>query len=430
MVVFTTICKEERTLMIRYLSVVVILVPLLALLNNLLLEEPPIRTSSDQINIKERKDNPWDGAADFFVPTLSNNMPKPYWPLIPVEHYQKLSRTFSPWSYDTFSWCGKPEEYDKKTPAGLLFVKLQKAASSTIAGVTLRIARNVGMMKNGNSCASVVKHTKANAYHNRDRKRSFMFSSVRDPTQRALSYIFYISSNRGLNTDDANVIRMLKHKNQAPAWTNEKVKWDSGYQVGYLHTGPHPDHVLWNSTRPDRVTDLPIMQSRIHDILEQYDFLLVVDRLDESLVALQLLLDLDPSDLLYVFGSKKSGSWAATKQTCHKLIPKTISPAVKAYLESPEWLARNYGDYLLYHAANQSLDATIEKLGRARFDEALKTYQALLWRAQSMCESEVVFPCSQDGKEQFEKSSKSCYANDWGCGYPCLDKNFPRGQNI
>lgn len=67
--------------------------------------------------------------------------------------------------------------------------------------------------------------------------------------------------------------------------------------------------------------------------------------------------------MLYVGGSKTSGNYAGVRGKCHKLKPKRVSPAVKAYLESPEWFARNYGDYLLYKAANQSLDATIENLG-------------------------------------------------------------------
>jgi hypothetical protein len=344
-----------------------------------------------------------------------------------MEHYQNLSRTFLPWPYDTYSWCGNLTEYDKKTKAGLLHVKLQKAASSTMSGIALRIARGVGMTTKGAPCASQVKHISTKNLRNRDRARSFMFSSVRDPTERILSYIFYIASIRHLNMDDDNVIHRLKYNNH-PSWTKKKVKWDSGYQVGYLHTGPPPDHVLWNMSTPNRVTDLPVIQSRVHDILEQYDFLLVVERLHESLVVLQLLLDLDPSDILYVSGSKESGSWIADNKKCHKLIPKTISPAVKAFLESPKWLARNYGDYLLYHAANQSLDATIEKLGRARFNEELKTYQSLLAKAQKTCASEVMFPCSPEGQMQKEKSAQSCYEADWGCGYHCLDKHFPRGQ--
>jgi hypothetical protein len=417
------ICNKGRAMMG---FVVIILAPLLVYLNSVQIAELPTVKPSE--SVPKRTKDPRDKTADFFVPTLSTSNPKPYWPVIPIEHYQNLSRSFPPWSYDESSWCGKPEEYDKKTSAGLLFVKLQKAASSTVAGIALRIARGVGMTKIGTPCASQVKHVMANQFRNRNRTRSFMFSSVRDPTQRIISYIFYISSTSGRSMDDAKVIGRFKHQNH-PVWTNKKVKWDSGYQVGYLHTGPPPDHVLWNmSVTPNRVTDLPIIQSRIHDILEQYDFLLVVERLDESLVALQLLLDLDPSDILYVFGSKESGSWTATKQKCHKLIPKTISPAIKAYLESPVWLARNYGDYLLYHAANQSLDATIEKLGRARFNETLKIYRSLLAQAQKTCESEVVFPCSPEGQEQFNKSAQSCYAVDWGCGYPCLDQHFPRGQ--
>lgn len=410
----------------RFRIVVVIFVALVLLNRH---EKFLTSTSSEESVVTVGKKDPRDEAAVFFVPTSSKSNPTQYWPVIPIEHYQKLLRTFSPWPYDTSSWCGKPEDYDRKTQAGLLFVKLQKAASSTMAGITLRIAHRVGMIKNGpdTPCASRVKHTKANVYHHRDRTRSFMFSSVRDPTQRVLSYIFYISSNRNLSTDDDKIIDRLKYQNH-PEWTREKVKWDSGYQVGYLHTGPPPDHALWNSEVPDHVTDLPIIQSRIHDILEQYDFLLVVERLDESLVALQLLLNLDPTDLLYVSGSKESGGWAATKQKCHKLIPKFVSPAVKAFLESPEWFARNYGDFLLYHAANQSLDATIEHLGRRRFDEALQSYRSMLAQAQTTCQSEVIFPCSPEGKEQFQESAQNCYSVDWGCGYPCLDQHFPREQ--
>jgi hypothetical protein len=39
------------------------------------------------------------------------------------------------------------------------------------------------------------------------------------------------------------------------------------------------------------------------------------------------------------------------------------SPAVQEFLDSDEWRAMNYGDFLLHEAANQSLDRTIERLG-------------------------------------------------------------------
>jgi Galactose-3-O-sulfotransferase len=383
----------------------------------------------DSVATVEKEDSR-EKAAFAFVPTSSNGNPAPYWPVMNIVHYQNLSRTFSPWPNNTWSWCSKPGDYDRKTPAGLLFVKLQKAASSTMAGIALRIAHRVGRIKNGpdSPCASMVKHVKSNLYHGRDRTRSFMFSSVRDPTQRLLSYIFYTASYHNLSTtDDDKIIDMLKHRS-SPGRFREKVKWDSGYQVGYLHTGPPPDHVLWNSEVPDHVTDLSIIQSRIKDILEHYDFLIVVERLDESLVALQLLLNLDPTDLLYVSGSKESGGWTKMKGKCHKLIPKFVSPLVRAFLESPEWLARNYGDFLLYHAANQSLDATIEHLGRHRFDEALKAYRLLLAQAQTTCQSKVMFPCSPEGKRQFKEGAQNCYNKDWGCGYPCLDQHFPSEQ--
>lgn len=440
----TSLAIRERATMarnkgfVRFVLVITAAVLVMQLTMSTRVQDLPSSTTRNSWSVVPTRtaNLPRDETADFFVPTLSTSNPKSYWPVIPLDHYQNLSRTFLPWSYGTYSWCGNITEYDKKTtPAGLMHIKLQKAASSTMSGITLRIAHAVGMAttKEGGAaaaapCASQVSHTSARLLHSRDRTRSFMFSTVRDPTERILSYLFYISSNRNLSMSDNDVIHRLETENDL-FWTHDKeAKWDSGYQVGYLHTGPAPDHVLWNISTPDRVVYLPIIQSRVHDILKQYDFLLVVERLNESLVALQLLLDLDPSDILYVSGTKQSGSWAAVRDKCHKLIPKTVSPVVRAYLESPTWLARNYGDYLLYHAANQSLDATIEKLGRVRFHEALTTYQSLLAVAQKTCQSEAVFPCSPEGQFQSEKSAQSCYDRDWGCGYPCLDEHYPRRQ--
>jgi hypothetical protein len=44
-------------------------------------------------------------------------------------------------------------------------------------------------------------------------------------------------------------------------------------------------------------------------------------------------------------------------------------------LTSDAWYALNYGDYALYAAANHSLDLTIERLGKQRFEKALQMYR-------------------------------------------------------
>merc|ERR1712137_1262392 len=80
------------------------------------------------------------------------------------------------------------------------------------------------------------------------------------------------------------------------------------------------------------------------------------------------------------------------------------SPGVQAYFESDEWQAINYGDYLLYAAANQSLDLTIDRLGKNRFDEALRLYRHAQQTAQQVCAAETYFPCSFNGTIQVDLS--------------------------
>mmetsp|Transcript_3051 Transcript_3051/g.4009 ORF Transcript_3051/g.4009 Transcript_3051/m.4009 type:complete len:154 (+) Transcript_3051:3-464(+) len=150
-------------------------------------------------------------------------------------------------------------------------------------------------------------------------------------------------------------------------------------------------------------------------------------RMDESIVAFQLLLGMDTKDVLYL-SSKTSGSYYYLKSgrdhSCRINEKAVITPEIKTYLSRAEWFAQNYGDYLLIEAVNQSLDLTIAALGHDRFDEALKKFQTMKLHAEEQCASAAVFPCSSDGKLQLEESQKNCYSLDEGCGYPCLDGLF------
>ena len=70
------------------------------------------------------------------------------------------------------------------------------------------------------------------------------------------------------------------------------------------------------------------------------------------------------------------------------------SPVVREYLESDEWQALNYGDFLLYVAANRSLDLTINRLGKNRFNNALQIHRVvmnmLMLRIWAICGQEAV----------------------------------------
>ena len=353
-----------------------------------------------------------------------------YWPIIPDEHWNFIPRVSSPWnSTRSHSWCGSEGDYDKDTLAGLIYSKNHKAASSTLAGVTLRAATNYGRRQAATNasgtqaCASYQKHGNAQIFHRRDRARSFMYSSIRHPAHRAVSWIFYFGSISESNVDEEYVLSKLRDRKYHPM----KISKELGAQVQYMHTGVDrpAKAALWTDGEPTKVQNLSLSISRVEDVMGQYDFIVIVERLHESLVVFQLLLGLNTSDILYL-SAKTSGLYSYNTgrkyNGCHLLAKSFTTPAISAYLSSPMWYARNYDDYLLYLAANRSLDLTIDSLGRPRFNEALNKYENMMQDAK-ICEKETITPCTADGAVVDEKE-RHCYVLDWGCGYPCLDRLF------
>jgi hypothetical protein len=100
----------------------------------------------------------------------------------------------------------------KEPLEGLMYVKVPKTASSTLAGVNARIAMRQAKRLYGNNSTSTTTCTHfedhmigaAHYYGNRDPSRSFLWSSIRDPASRALSRIFYyqISQTGHPSTDE------------------------------------------------------------------------------------------------------------------------------------------------------------------------------------------------------------------------------------
>lgn len=372
----------------------------------------------------------------FFPVDDSENADTPkYWPVVADEHWSSMPRIFYPWN-STVHWCSNARSYNRATPAGLILVKVHKAASSTLAGVNLRISHHMGRrlpLQTGNKkstmlCPSRQIHDDSRKYRNRDPEISFMYSSIRDPAQRAMSWIFYTMSNQGVAMTDTAILRRLNNRQHfVKGGLSPKSRFlnEAGAQVGYMHTGEHLPEPLWDpKDDPNKVQNLQLARKRVDEVMQQYDFLVVVERMQESLVVLQLLLGLNTTDILYL-SSKLSGDYSYNYQPhpgCHKLTKATISPAVNAHLSSNLWYAQNYQDYVLYKAANRSLDLTIDTLGRTRFNKALTVYQQMMHDAKG-CDSEAIFPCSSDGVHQ-EKNETNCYLSDWGCGFPCLDRRF------
>ena len=89
-------------------------------------------------------------------------------------------------------------------------------------------------------------------------------------------------------------------------------------------------------------------------------------------------------------------------------------------LQSDEWHKASKWDRALHQAANRSLDLTIDKLGRQKFQRYLDIYRQASQLAQSRCLPHVTFPCSAEGVPTPEGET-DCLWKDSGCGYECLD---------
>jgi hypothetical protein len=105
---------------------------------------------------------------------------------------------------------------------------------------------------------------------------------------------------------------------------------------------------------------------------------------------------------------------------CHYIRPSHVSPIVQQYFQSYEWAEQTVKwDTLLYRAANRSLDLTIDRLGRAEFEENLTIFRKAQQLARDICLLEDVFPCTSTG---VKNRNASCLWSDSGCGYKCLDE--------
>jgi recombinational DNA repair ATPase RecF len=82
-------------------------------------------------------------------------------------------------------------------------------------------------------------------------------------------------------------------------------------------------------------------------------------------------------------------------------------------------------DFLLYAAAQESLDRTIRALGVDVVQQRASEIRHLQDLAKTACKDMALYPCtSAEGEYQIEKSRTNCYIQDYGCGYPCVDQGI------
>jgi len=336
-----------------------------------------------------------------------------------------LARTFTPTRYT--DWCTH-DNYLKNTntsspfflvnPTGLLYVKTPKTGSSTIAGVLQRVSRR----GTGVPCDHLVQHVfgAGRHYGNRNPRRSLLISSIREPAERAMSRVFYRHvSIKNKDPTDENVRFLL---DQTSSQYGAVSQGQGGFQTNYLALHDITPWSHWTKERPNHVMDPDKVISIVKEIMDGFDIIILKERLEESLVVLQLLLEVDIGDILST-SSKVGGMYTFHKKLgCVHLTKSFISPVIQEYLDSSTWLAQNYGDYLLYKTVNISLDSTIQFLGTKRVEQGIAKYRHLMELGLNHCDPYVIFPCSANGTDQHDLARQSCYNLDEGCGYQCLNE--------
>lgn len=322
------------------------------------------------------------------------------------------ARAFKSWPKNKLLPCFEAEPNWKEAlnaPAdtGFIYLKGYKTGSSTSSGINLRIARNVARRqgKNFTMCRARYDHAWASSlYSNRIRDKTFMWSIVRNPTSRLMSQFFhFVVSRQKLEPSDANFYSYMK---------TGPTDMIQDYYLGAL-----------SLTGYNRKKDSPVKIA--NQILEDYDFIGVTERMDESALALAMLMGIPIADILFLtakgHGGFDDGGGRGGVRTCTYIWPSFVSDGMQEYLDSDEWASRQHWDLVLYEAVNRSLDLTIDRLGRERFEKNLALYEKARELSRTNCLHKTVFPCSSGGKYT-EASKTDCLWNDSGCGSECLDE--------
>ncbi len=217
---------------------------------------------------------------------------------IDMTNYSGPARAFPRWN-QPFPCFPIPKQLMRNTPSkrGILFQRPHKTGSTTMSGITMRIAQRRAQImlqqqhhqqRQNQSSVDVWCDHRANhgsgvqyQYALRNRNQSFLFSIIRNPTRRGISDFFHfgVAAYRNDPTDENFRKHLLKsvRRNQL------------------LHDlSVHP--IINDTTNNTTVNYAHAVQS----VLQNYDFIALLERFDESLVVLKMLLDLDFEDILYV----------------------------------------------------------------------------------------------------------------------------------
>jgi Sulfotransferase family len=332
---------------------------------------------------------------------------------------------------------------------GLLFQRPMKTGSTTITGILLRLVHNRGQMIGYEKCKHRTMHGSGIAYDfgRRVRSKSFLFSIIRDPQARAISQFFHFQVSVGMkDPTDTNIQKdLLQNYNhlhylddlRLRNYTNPKdylyLRKHLAVKMGYKSIDDHAWAIKESKPEIKRHFERKWKKYMkfgskfnphqiIGHILEDYDLIAIMERMDESLVVLQMLLNLSTKEILYT-RARSGGSFSNgyKSRPCIYILPSFISPSMKTFLESDEWKEHIAPDVEFYKAAHKSLDRTIEALGRKEFEKNLALFKKGQKLAAEQCTGRVRTMCSSAG-EVIRPVNTTCYIWGEGCDHDCIDE--------
>ena len=87
-------------------------------------------------------------------------------------------------------------------------------------------------------------------------------------------------------------------------------------------------------------------------IFNDYNFIGVTERMDESLVALAMLLNVPLADVLYL-SSKTSGAYGSTHEGCQFLQKSFVTPGMQEFFQTTEFQDCANVDHIIHQVANR-----------------------------------------------------------------------------
>lgn len=291
------------------------------------------------------------------------------------------------------------------------------------------------------TCTGRLVHVRGKRWSQRNRKLTFLYSIIREPVSRIIQdfFEFVISfendqsqqqeQQEGMEGKDGLYISIGQEQQQI---MNEKQKLLLQRRfLKYIQDNDMTEYAFYfrllsvrSFTNPLR-TDL--YPTYVEELLNSYDFLGLEERLDESLIVLQLLLGLEIQDLLYIIPPHTSNPYQKTYAStplitspairnikeplvnkdkknnnvnnnnnnvnnnnnnngrCIKMVQPVVTNEMKEWFYSNEFDTWFEPDVLVYQAINKSLDRTIDSLGRDRVEYGVKQLQYAKQLVQEMC---------------------------------------------